>query len=126
MADPSKIGKDWSDDELDLIVADHFAMLAAEQAGEPYVKARHAERLMAEIGRTHRSVEFKHMNVSAVLSELGMPTIRGYKPKANYQGAISLAIERYLSAHPDVWDIGQERIVQAERRVGTQPDCVSP
>lgn len=30
MADPSKIGKDWTDDELDLIVADHFAMLAAD------------------------------------------------------------------------------------------------
>lgn len=116
MADPSKIGTDWTDEELDLIVADHFAMLAAEQAGEPYVKARHAQRLMAEIRRTHRSVEFKHMNVSAVLSELGLPTIRGYKPKANYQAALFPAIDRYLSAHPDAWEIGQARLVEAWRR----------
>lgn len=125
MADPSKIGTDWTDEELDLIVADHFAMLAAEHAGEPYVKARHAQELMAEIGRTHRSVEFKHMNVSAVLSVLGLPTIRGYKPKANYQAALFPAIYRYLSAHPDVWDIGQERLAQAWRRDGTQTERAS-
>jgi hypothetical protein len=126
MADPSKIGTDWTDEELDLIVADHFAMLAAEQAGEPYVKARHAQKLMAEIGRTHRSVEFKHMNVSAVLSVLGLPTIRGYRPKANYQAAIFPAIYRYMSSHPDVWDIGQDRLVQAWRRGGTQTDPTRP
>lgn len=126
MADPSKIGKDWTDDELDLIVEDHFAMLAAEQAGEPYVKARHAQRLMSEIGRTHRSVEFKHMNVSAVLSELGLPTIRGYKPKANYQAALFPAIDRYLSAHPDAWEIGQESLVQASRPHVKAPDRATP
>ena len=40
------------------------------------------------------------MNISAVLRELGMPTIRGYKPKYNIQKAIFGAIERYLSANP--------------------------
>jgi len=101
VADPAKIGRPWSDDELDAIVADHFAMLRKELAGEPYVKSHHAQVLMAEIGRTHRSVEFKHMNLSAVLAELGLPTIRGYRPKPNYQAAIFPAIDRYLSAHPE-------------------------
>lgn len=96
MADEAKIGTDWTDDELDAIVADYFAMLAAEQSGLPYVKAHHSKQLMAEIGRTHRSVEFKHMNISAALEELGRPTIRGYKPKFNYQGSILQAIERHL------------------------------
>ncbi|MGE5564820.1 MAG: DUF3883 domain-containing protein [Parcubacteria group bacterium] len=80
---------------------DYFTMLAAEQQGRPYVKARHAEALMGRIGRTHRSVEFKHMNISAVLRELGLPTIRGYKAKENYQNAIFPAIGRFLSAHPE-------------------------
>ena len=53
MADQDKIGKDWSGDELDAIVADYFAMLAAERAGRAYVKAEHGRALMAEIGRTH-------------------------------------------------------------------------
>ncbi len=97
MADESKIGTDWQDDELDAIIADYFAMLAADLSGQPYVKARHSAALMAQIGRTHRSVEFKHQNISAVLDELGMPWIPGYKPKRNYQNAIFDAIDRYLT-----------------------------
>lgn len=98
MADEAKIGMPWSDDELDAIVADYFAMLADDLARRAYVKSRHSAALMAEIGRTHRSVEFKHQNISAVLEELGMPWIPGYKPKRNYQAAIFGAIDRYLSA----------------------------
>lgn len=102
MADEKKIGTPWRDDELDAIVADYFEMLEAELSGRPYVKSRHSKALMARIGRTHRSVEFKHQNISAVLDELGMPWISGYIPKRNYQNAIFDAIDRYLSKHPGV------------------------
>jgi hypothetical protein len=57
---------------------------------------------MAQIGRTHRSVEFKHQNISAVLDELGLPWIPGYKPKRNYQNAIFDAIDRHLTRHPQI------------------------
>lgn len=99
MADEEKIGRPWDDAELDAIVAEYFAMLDAELAGRAYVKSHHSKALMEQIGRTHRSVEFKHQNISAVLDELGMPWIAGYKPKRNYQNAIFDAIDRYLSAH---------------------------
>lgn len=102
MADEKKIGTPWRDDELDAIVADYFEMLEAELSGLPYVKSRHSKALMARIGRTHRSVEFKHQNISAVLDELGMPWIPGYIPKRNYQNAIFDAIDRYLSKHPSM------------------------
>mgnify|MGYP001161927926 CR=1 FL=1 len=101
MADANKTGTPWSDDELDVIVSDYFAMLAKELAGELYVKSHHSAVLMQQIGRTHRSVEFKHQNISAVLEELGLPWIQGYKPKRNYQNAIFGAIDRYLSAKGD-------------------------
>lgn len=102
--DDGKRGTVWTDEELDLIVADYFAILAAEQAGEAYVKARHSAALMARIGRSHRSVEFKHMNISAVLEEIGQPTIRGYRPARNYQRSILDAIERHLSTRPvELW-----------------------
>jgi hypothetical protein len=104
MADESKIGTHWQDDELDAIVTDYFAMLEDDLAGQPYVKSRHSQALMAQIGRTHRSVEFKHQNISAVLDELGMPWIRGYIPKRNYQNAIFDAIDRYLTRHPAILD----------------------
>lgn len=98
MVEAEKIGKPWSDDELDAIVADYFAMLSAELSGRSYVKSHHSNALMSRTGRTHRSVEFKHQNISAVLEELGMPWIQGYKPKRNYQAAIFDAIDRCLSA----------------------------
>jgi hypothetical protein len=97
MADDNKIGTHWQDDELDAIVADYFAMLTAELAGRAYTKSKHSAAQMAEIGRTHRSVEFKHQNISAVLDVLGMPWIKGYIPKRNYQNAIFAAIDRYLT-----------------------------
>jgi hypothetical protein len=102
MADERKIGTHWQDEELDAIVADYFSMLKADLSGVPYVKSQHSKALMGRIGRTHRSVEFKHQNISAVLDELGMPWIRGYRPKRNYQNAIFGAIDRYLSTHPDI------------------------
>jgi uncharacterized protein DUF3883 len=102
VADQEKIGTPWSDEELDSIIADYFSMLNAELSRRPYVKAKHSAALMERIGRTHRSVEFKHQNISAVLEELGLPWIPGYKPKRNYQGAIIDAIDRYLSTHGDI------------------------
>ncbi len=103
----AKFGTHWSDEELDAIIVDYFLMLATELSGQPYVKSHHAKALMEAIGRTHRSVEFKHMNISAVLGELGMPTIRGYRPKLNYQNAIFDAVDRYVTAHPEVLDWGR-------------------
>jgi hypothetical protein len=102
MAEETKSGTNWQHDELDLIVADYFAMLAADLSGQAYVKSRHSAALMAKIGRSHRSVEFKHQNISAVLDELGMPWIPGYKPKLNYQNAIFDAIDRYLTRHTNI------------------------
>jgi hypothetical protein len=118
MADDKKIGNLWQDDELDAIIADYFAMLTADLAGKPYVKSRHSAALMAKIGRTHRSVEFKHQNISAVLDELGLPWIPGYMPKRNYQNAIFDGIDRYLTRHPEI-------LVQTPApQAGTAPSSV--
>jgi hypothetical protein len=102
MAEDSKNGTHWQDDELDAIVGDYFAMLALELEEQPYTKSKHSAALMGRIGRSHRSVEFKHQNISAVLDELGMPWIKGYRPKLNYQNAIFDAIDRYLTRYPAI------------------------
>ena len=116
------IGKPWSDEELDLIVADYFAMRDLELAGAPFVKAQRAALLMDRTGRTHRSVEFKHMNISAVLGELGTATIKGYKAKANYQNAIFDAVDRYLIGHPGALDpVPQRLILPADGMAETGP-----
>lgn len=113
MVEDHKHGTVWVDVELDAIVADYFSMLAAELSGEPYVKSHHSAVMMERIGRTHRSVEFKHQNISAVLAELGLPWIPGYKPKENYQNSIFGAIDRYLSAHPGVFQIAPKPPLEA-------------
>jgi hypothetical protein len=100
MAEESNERRNWSDEELDLIVSDYFLMLTEEAAGVAFNKAQHNRILIGEIDRSEASIEFKHRNVSAVLQQLGLPRIRGYLPAANYQKAIIPAIDRYLSQNP--------------------------
>jgi Domain of unknown function (DUF3883) len=116
LADQDKIGTPWRDDELDAIIADYFSMLQAELDERPFVKAHHSAALMERIGRTHRSVEFKHQNISAVLDELGLPWIAGYKPKRNYQGAIFDAIDRYLTTHSEILSLAPRTSAPPENR----------
>jgi hypothetical protein len=92
--------RDWTGEELDLIVSDYFLMLNDEAAGVPFNKAHHNRLLRSKINRSEGSIEFKHQNISAVLQYLGLPKIRGYLPAANYQKAIIPAIDRYLSQNP--------------------------
>lgn len=95
-------GTDWSDGEQDLIVADYFSMLQAELAGERVNKAERNRALQDLTGRSRGSIEFKHMNVSAALLELGLPTIPGYKPYANFQDSLLDAVDRYLTNRPSL------------------------
>ncbi|CAN7385021.1 DUF3883 domain-containing protein [Devosia sp. LjRoot16] len=105
MAALERSGEDWDAGELDAIIADYFAMLGDELAQKPFVKAQHRVALMHLIGRSAPSIEFKHRNVSAVLQELGLPWIWGYKPALNYQDALFDAVDRYLSGHRHVLDL---------------------
>jgi hypothetical protein len=99
MAEQNRQGEDWSAIELDAIIADYFAMLGDELAQRAYVKSHHRVALMQMTGRSAASVEFKHRNISAVLQELGLPWIWGYKPAPNYQDALFQAVDRYLTGH---------------------------
>ena len=92
---------DWTDAENDLIVADYFAMLAAELAGRPYVKAAHNAALRASIDRSRSSIEFKHQNISAVLRAMGEDWLRGYRPAVNFQTSLVDAVARWLMQRPD-------------------------
>lgn len=76
----------WTGEEVAAIVADYFTMLAAELLGQEYSKAEHRRNLARLLNsRTNAAIELKHQNISAVLIELGLPYIEGYKPLHNYQ-----------------------------------------
>ena len=98
MSSSDPIGSDWSSREIDLIIADYFDMLGMELARQKYLKSHHNTKLQGLTGRSHKSIEFKHQNISAVLLRLGLPWIAGYKPKKNYQNALIDGIGRYLAA----------------------------
>lgn len=125
MAQEPKERRNWTDDELDLIIADYFAMLNDEGANKPYSKAEHNRLLQGSVDRTEGSIEFKHQNISAVLLKLGLPRITGYVPAANYQNAIVPAIERYLTLHPLA--LHPERMVEGlSERLGLFVDKPPP
>lgn len=94
-------GRDWSSDEVALVVADYLAMLSFELNGQRYNKAEHRRRLLEQLpGRSAGAVEFKHGNISAVMLELGFPYLKGYLPRANFQrslliGEVSLQVARH-------------------------------
>lgn len=76
----------WSRVECELIMRDYLEMLALELRGESYNKAAHRRALQPFLNnRSEASIEFKHQNISAVLIDLGLPYIKGYKPASNYQ-----------------------------------------
>lgn len=93
----------WSAEEVAATVTEYFAMLGCELRGEPYNKAEHNRRLRAVLnGRSAPAVEFKHANISAVLIELGLPYIAGYRPRANYQLSLMEEVQSRLERAPQL------------------------
>lgn len=124
MTQEPKERRNWTDEELDLIVADYFSMFQDEAIGKAYNKAEHNRLLRRHINRSEHSIEFKHQNISAVLLKVGLPRIVGYVPAANFQRAIIAAVDRYISLNP--LTLHPERIAEglAERQglfVGMPP-----
>jgi hypothetical protein len=99
------VPKDWTEQEVRLIVADYFAMLEAELLGQSFKKSDHRTALAPKLrGRSEGSIEFKHQNVSGILVELGLPYIEGYKPRSNYQGILATEVEGFLERNPGFLD----------------------
>ena len=94
----------WSQDEVNLLVADYFDMLQLDLLGKDYNKAEHNRLLREKLtGRSKSSVEFKHQNMSAVLLKLGMPCIDGYKPARHYQHSLVDSVKLYLESAPSLF-----------------------
>lgn len=78
-------------------------MLEAELHGELFNKAEHNRHLQLLLNdRSGPAIEFKHANISAVLIELGLPYIAGYKPRGNYQQLLKTEIESRLEANAGI------------------------
>jgi len=94
----SATGQDWTADENRATVAEYFEMLLAEAQGAPYSKSAHRRELLRHLrsGRSEAAIEFKHQNLSAAMVDLGLPYIKGYRPRGNYQRALADEIQKQL------------------------------
>lgn len=101
--DVSKEGADWTAGEVAVLVGSYFLMLAEERAGRDYNKSEYRRGVIAAIGRKPGSIERKLQNVSAVLDEIGIPWIQGYKPLPHYQDALVAVVEQQLLQHPELF-----------------------
>ena len=73
--------KNWSSAELREAVELYLWMLKREERNEDDVKAdaiRNARTLIPD--RSYKSIEYRMQNISAVLDELGMDWVKGFKP----------------------------------------------
>jgi hypothetical protein len=94
----------WTEAEVEATVDDYLGMLVTEAAGLDYSKADHRRALITRLnpGRTESAIEFKHQNISAAMINLGLPYIRGYLPRGNYQAALATEIQRRVEADPSL------------------------
>ena len=100
MTAQAKIDRSWTRTEVAAIVADYRAMVLAELRGERFNKRARNTALQEKTGRSGPSIEFKHRNISAVLHDLSLRFIRGYKPAVNYQQLLADEVLAWLIAAP--------------------------
>lgn len=97
-----RVGQDWSLEEVEATVIDYFEMLSFESRGVPYNKSEYNERLRSVLTtRSKSSIELKHQNISAVLNQLGLPFVSGYKPRSNVQDLLRRTVQSYIEQHQE-------------------------
>ena len=103
---------DWTPEEVSVTVAAYLRMLTLELTGQVYNKSEHRRALHQLLpGRSEKSIEFKHGNISAVMLELGYPFIRGYLPRKNFQRqALFEEVSRQLTARPQLEDAASRAV----------------
>lgn len=104
------MARNWSVDEVEVAVEDYFNMLKLELVDQGYNKTEHRRALMKHLNdRSDGSVELKHQNISAVLIEMGIPYIDGYKPRYNYQRSLLPdVVSNYLGNNPEIQTLFQD------------------
>jgi len=94
---------DWSDTEVELIIADYFSMLNDELQNIPIHKTFHRNALLQLLNkRTSGLIEFKHQNISAVLIKLELPFIKGYNPSPNYPQILEEKVIDFLKPNKHI------------------------
>jgi hypothetical protein len=84
----SSTGVDWTDDEIDLIVADYFDMLTMEIKGIPFVKAQRNHDLRTMMSRSRGSIERKHQKYQRSSRKIGHALDRRLQAAQQLSGSV--------------------------------------
>lgn len=111
---PTQKNLDWSPTEIAAVVRSYLDMLALELAGQQYSKTAFRDSLIEQLqgSRSKGSIEFKHCNISAVMQQLGYPSIQGYKRRDNFQKSLVQEIEQRITLHPSLAHIALSAVNQ--------------
>ena len=78
-------------------------MLLCEAAAKPYTKASHRRACAAATGKSEGSIEFFFCNISAAREKQGLPIIRGYKARDNYNKALDALVNPTAQQEQTAW-----------------------
>ncbi|MDY0227389.1 MAG: DUF3883 domain-containing protein [Desulfomicrobium apsheronum] len=97
----------WSKSEVTAAVDTYFKMLQLELSCQKYNKTDHRKKLQKQLNnRSDGSIELKNQNISAVLIEMGIPYVEGYKPRFNYQRSLLPdVVSDYLRTNPKIQEL---------------------
>jgi 5-methylcytosine-specific restriction enzyme A len=88
---------EWTDSELKYAIIAYLKMLSFEKKGTPYVKAEVNRELQKKLtSRSHKSIEYRWQNISAVLQEKKRNFIAGYKPASHVGSTVKERIWEIL------------------------------
>lgn len=98
-----KAGQPWTDDEVGIALKAYFRMLGWQLDGREFVKADVREEIADELpARSKKSIELKWCNISAVLDQIDLPWVEGYRPLPNIQRSLVGAVAAWLTEHPSL------------------------
>ena len=112
----------WTREEVILTVTDYFDMFRMELDSIPYNKTSHRRKLIPLLNNRDKAIEFKHQNISAILANMGLPYIKGYKPLFSYQQLLEDEVVLYLENNKSFFErefkkFADEKIEPLIRRI---------
>jgi hypothetical protein len=97
--------RDWSGQEVRLVVADYFARLTEELLGKPADAAESRKTLILQLDeRTEEALALQQARISAVLAFQGLPYLGGAVPRENGHALLDQEVEAFLDGNPGFLD----------------------
>ena len=85
--------RNWTPEEQRTVIIAYCWMLEQQSKGYPFNKAALWRKIQPKLsGRTKGSYEAKLMNISAIMTAHGLPTVKGYKSLPHVQKSLTDAV----------------------------------